>query len=166
MRKFKKKIKKDWYALSDMLLKPTDKKHIPEKMRDAIANVLNTIDIRSGFKNKDGTDTKVALKLNNLYDKFKSFEQKPDTESMLEVMNPDFFANFEELKKSFNGNEITIQDMTSKQLEQVAGIIRDVKHCVQNANRSFADKQKRRNELLGQQNRVHGNKRKNLLGTL
>ena len=143
VREFKKKIKKDWYALSDMLLKPTDKKHIPEKMRDAIANVLNTIDIRSGFKNKDGTDTKVALKLNNLYDKFKSFEQKPDTESMLEVMNPDFFANFEELKKSFNGNEITIQDMTSKQLEQVAGIIRDVKHCVQNANRSFADKQKR-----------------------
>ena len=143
VREFKKKIKKDWYALSDMLLKPTDKKHIPEKMRDAIANVLNTIDIRSGFKNKDGTDTKVALKLNNLYDKFKSFEQNPDTESMLEVMNPDFFANFEELKKSFNGNEITIQDMTSKQLEQVAGIIRDVKHCVQNANRSFADKQKR-----------------------
>lgn len=132
VREFKKKIKKDWYALSDMLLKPTDKKHIPEVMQKAVADFLGAVDIRSNLD-----DTKINTKLNNLYIDFTKFEENPDTANVFEMFSPEFIPRLEKFVYSLNEKPTTIRDMTSEQLKELAKFTKMIRTNVQNANKSF-----------------------------
>ena len=54
----KAKIYKRTKELSDMLLKPTDKKHIPQRLQSSVANLLESINKESNYELEFGTDAR------------------------------------------------------------------------------------------------------------
>ena len=70
VRKLKKSIQTKAKYLSERLLKPSDNKHIPQKLQRAIAEVCSLLNFETGRLTPDGKDTKVTEKLRSLQAKY------------------------------------------------------------------------------------------------
>lgn len=127
--------------LSQKLLKPTDKQHIPEEMRFAVAGVLDSINLTSAYvidpdtgKRKKGDEgdpvkmTEKWLELKHAYEMI----QKAGLDNW--VIDPDLMENLNELKELGN---VPIMKMSRKQLVTVWNTLRAVEASILNQDKAF-----------------------------
>lgn len=129
--------------LSQKLLKPTDKQHIPEEMRFAVAGVLDSINLTSAYvidpdtgKRKKGDEgdpvkmTEKWLELKHAYEKIQAGKTELDNW----VIDPDLLENLSELKEL---GDVPIMKMSRKQLVTVWNTLRAVEASILNQDRAF-----------------------------
>ena len=129
--------------LSQKLLKPTDKQHIPEEMRFAVAGVLDSINLTSAYvidpdtgKRKKGDEgdpvkmTEKWLELKHAYEKIQAGKTELDNW----VIDPDLLENLSELKEL---GDVPIMKMSRKQLVTVWNTLRAVEASILNQDKAF-----------------------------
>lgn len=129
--------------LSQKLLKPTDKQHIPEEMRFAVAGVLDSIDLTSAYvidpdtgKRKKGDEgdpvkmTEKWLELKHAYETIQA--EKAGLDNW--VIDPDLMENLNELAGLGN---VPIMKMSRKQLVTVWNTLRAVEASILNQDKAF-----------------------------
>ena len=129
--------------LSQKLLKPTDKQHIPEEMRFAVAGVLDSINLTSAYvidpdtgKRKKGDEgdpvkmTEKWLELKHAYETIQA--EKAGLDNW--VIDPDLMENLNELAGLGN---VPIMKMSRKQLVTVWNTLRAVEASILNQDKAF-----------------------------
>ena len=129
--------------LSQKLLKPTDKQHIPEEMRFAVAGVLDSINLTSAYvidpdtgKRKKGDEgdpvkmTEKWLELKHAYEKIQAGKTELDNW----VIDPDLLENLNELAGLGN---VPIMKMSRKQLVTVWNTLKAVEASILNQDKAF-----------------------------
>lgn len=129
--------------LSQKLLKPTDKQHIPEEMRFAVAGVLDSINLTSSYvidpdtgKRKKGDEgdpvkmTEKWLELKHAYETIQA--EKAGLDNW--VIDPDLMENLNELAGLGN---VPIMKMSRKQLVTVWNTLRAVEASILNQDKAF-----------------------------
>ena len=129
--------------LSQKLLKPTDKQHIPEEMRFAVAGVLDSINLTSAYvidpdtgKRKKGDEgdpvkmTEKWLELKHAYETIQA--EKAGLDNW--VIDPDLMENLNELAGLGN---VPIMKMSRKQLVTVWNTLRAVETSILNQDKAF-----------------------------
>lgn len=129
--------------LSQKLLKPTDKQHIPEEMRFAVAGVLDSINLTSAYvidpdtgKRKKGDEgdpvkmTEKWLELKHAYEKIQAGKTELDNW----VIDPDLLENLSELKEL---GDVPIMKMSRKQLVTVWNTLKAVEASILNQDKAF-----------------------------
>lgn len=129
--------------LSQKLLKPTDKQHIPEEMRFAVAGVLDSINLTSAYvidpdtgKRKKGDEgdpvkmTEKWLELKHAYETIQAEKAWLDNW----VIDPDLMENLNELAGLGN---VPIMKMSRKQLVTVWNTLRAVEASILNQDKAF-----------------------------
>lgn len=127
--------------MSQKLLRPTDKKHVPEELRGAVAMLLDAINLESQYtigpdgkrvKNGDGSPTKrteAFMRLRQEYEKITKSDQPYNL-----VIDPDLMDNITELSEM---RDIRLADMNTEQLATVWSALRAVEASIQSANKAF-----------------------------
>lgn len=129
--------------LSQKLLKPTDKQHIPEEMRFAVAGVLDSINLTSAYvidpdtgkrkKGDEGNPVKMTekwLELKHAYETIQA--EKAGLDNW--VIDPDLMENLNELAGLGN---VPIMKMSRKQLVTVWNTLRAVEASILNQDKAF-----------------------------
>lgn len=129
--------------LSQKLLKPTDKQHVPEEMRFAVAGVLDSINLTSAYvidpdtgKRKKGDEgdpvkmTEKWLELKHAYETIQA--EKAGLDNW--VIDPDLMENLNELARLGN---VPIMKMSRKQLVTVWNTLRAVEASILNQDKAF-----------------------------
>ena len=129
--------------LSQKLLKPTDKQHIPEEMRFAVAGVLDSINLTSAYvidpdtgKRKKGDEgdpvkmTEKWLELKHAYETIQA--EKAGLDNW--VIDPDLMENLNELAGL---GKVPIMKMSRKQLVTVWNTLRAVEASILNQDKAF-----------------------------
>lgn len=129
--------------LSQKLLKPTDKQHIPEEMRFAVAGVLDSINLTSAYvidpdtgKRKKGDEgdpvkmTEKWLELKHAYETIQA--EKAGLDNW--VIDPDLMENLNELAGLGN---VPIMKMSRKQLVTVWNTLKAVEASILNQDKAF-----------------------------
>lgn len=129
--------------LSQKLLKPTDKQHIPEEMRFAVAGVLDSINLTSAYvidpdtgkrkKGDEGNPVKMTekwLELKHAYETIQA--EKAGLDNW--VIDPDLMENLNELAGLGN---VPIMKMSRKQLVTVWNTLKAVEASILNQDKAF-----------------------------
>lgn len=131
-------------AISEKLLRPTDKKHIPEELRVAVASLLKNINLESAYsfdengrlrKNTDGDPTKRTMqaeKLRRLYDDI--IDRDGDM-----VVDPALTEGGGLLASLSDLGDKRIADMSVTELETVWNAIRAIENTLTSYNRTQAN---------------------------
>lgn len=155
-RELRGKIIRHAKALSDKLVKPTDKQHIPESLRSAVAAMLESINLESQYsidaagkrtKDGDGTPTKrteAFLALKEQYAQIAA--QSGDL-----VIDPSLLGSAAEgIQGSFDAviemQDIRLVDMSVQQLTTVWQVVRAVEHSVRMAGQTLSQVKYQRTE--------------------
>ena len=129
--------------LSQKLLKPTDKQHIPEEMRFAVAGVLDSINLTSAYvidpdtgkrkKGDEGDPVKMTEKWLELKHAYETIQvEKAELDNW--VIDPDLMENLNELAGLGN---VPIMKMSRKQLVTVWNTLRAVEASILNQDKAF-----------------------------
>ena len=130
-------------AMSRKLLHPTDKQHIPENLRVAVANLLSYINLESAYsydengrlrRNAGGSPTKRTLeadKLKTIYNEIADGEENMVVDPAL--MEPGGLLD----SLSAMGNK-RVAEMTSSELETVWNAIRAIEATLTSYDRTFS----------------------------
>ena len=130
-------------AMSRKLLHPTDKQHIPENLRVAVANLLSYINLESAYsydengrlrRNAGGSPTKRTLeadKLKTIYNEIADGEESMVVDPAL--MEPGGLLD----SLSALGNK-RVAEMTSSELETVWNAIRAIEATLTSYDRTFS----------------------------
>lgn len=129
--------------LSQKLLKPTDKQHIPEEMRFAVAGVLDSINLTSAYvidpdtgkrkKGDEGDPVKMTEKWLGLKHAYETIQaEKAGLDNW--VIDPDLMENLNELAGLGN---VPIMKMSRKQLVTVWNTLRAVEASILNQDKAF-----------------------------
>ena len=160
----RRKIIKHTQKLSQKLLHPTDKQHIPEELRGAVAEVLNAINLESSYTidpetahpliKKDGTQG--ALVGKHLKDQSglptkrttAFIKMKAELGKVLErdgdiTVDPTLLGVITEGQKSLFDqvielSDVRIADMNTEQLQAVWQVIRGVEHAITTAGKMLS----------------------------
>lgn len=129
--------------LSQKLLKPTDKQHIPEEMRFAVAGVLDSINLTSAYvidpdtgkrkKGDEGNPVKMTekwLELKHAYETIQS--EKAGLDNW--VIDPDLMENLNEVARL---GDVPIMKMSRKQLVTVWNTLKAVEASILNQDKAF-----------------------------
>lgn len=129
--------------LSQKLLRPTDKQHIPEEMRFAVAGVLESINLTSAYvidpdtgKRKKGDEgdpvkmTEKWLELKHAYETIQAERAGLDNW----VIDPDLMENLNELAGLGN---VPIMKMSRRQLVTVWNTLQAVEASILNQDKAF-----------------------------
>lgn len=131
-------------SISEKLLRPTDKKHIPEELRVAVASLLKNINLESSYsfdengrlrKNTDGDPTKRTMqaeKLRRLYDDI--IDRDGDM-----VVDPALTEGGGLLASLSDLGDKRIADMSVTELETVWNAIRAIENTLTSYNRTQAN---------------------------
>lgn len=131
-------------SISEKLLRPTDKKHIPEELRVVVASLLKNINLESAYsfdengrlrKNTDGDPTKrtmQAKKLRRLYDDI--IDRDGDM-----VVDPALTEGGGLLTSLSDLGDKRIADMSVTELETVWNAIRAIENTLTSYNRTQAN---------------------------
>lgn len=112
--------------LSKKLLKPSDKQHIPQQLREAVAAVLDSVNLASkNFKETNRTKAFQELRL-----AYQDILQQG--ESL--VIDPDLMDNISEVEAM---RDTPIAEMSLSQLETIWRTIRAVEASITTANKAF-----------------------------
>lgn len=186
--KMRSKITRHVNKMQQMLLRPSDKRHVPEHLRKATASVLSAINMESGYELSFGTDAKYhrvapgtdpyaektakTKAFEALRDAYNAIVQNKEEDSI--IIDPELlgdsangvkglFDQFVELGKK------PIADMNSAELEVVWKVLRSVEHSIINAGKmlskskyettkAFADAFASDAAMRRDMNRIFGNK--------
>lgn len=134
--KWKSQIKKISKDLSDMLLKPTEKSHLPKGFTQAIKEVLQILDFESGTLGPNGEPTQAALKWRKLKDEYAALRDNDD-----DILNSLYFENVEsdirDLAALAEGRRVN--QLNHEELKAVYDIIKHIKHLISMENKAFSE---------------------------
>jgi len=127
--------------LSQKLLRPTDKKHIPYQMKETVAGVLSVINTAStyydgGYK-LTGAATERTKKFEKLRDYFREIASRDDQGNV--VIDPSMIADNGDLDKVIKIGARSILDMNSTELRTVNNVLQATKKAVQSYDRMLSD---------------------------
>lgn len=142
----RKRIEKHTKALSDKLLKPTDKRHIPEALRKTVAALLESINLESQYtigedgkrhKSSEGAPVKRSQLFNKLQEEYAKISENGEM-----VVDPALIGG-EGVQSLFTqamamGNT-KIADMTAAELDVLWQVIRAVEHSISTANKVLSN---------------------------
>lgn len=141
-RELRAKIVRHASALSQKLLHPSDKQHIPESLRQAVAAMLESINLESAYttdpntgkrvKDGSGTPTKRTEAFRALKEQYEAIRDgKTDFTG---VLDPELVDNLAELIKA---KDTPLSDMSTAQLATVWNTLKAVEASVSSANKLF-----------------------------
>ena len=139
-RELRAKIVRHANALSQKLLRPSDKQHIPESLRQATAAALDAINLESAYsvdpatgkRVKDGTGT--PTKRTEAFRKLRLAyaEIAKDGGDYTLIIDPDLMDNLNELESM---KDTPLMQMGTSQLETVWATIKAVEASIRTANK-------------------------------
>lgn len=139
-RQARDQAEKNLRRLHRWLVQPTDAQHVPEKMRGAVAEVLNAISFNThNAGSRADTDLKLALRdIQSLVadpdpsgDSLEYADFDPDLKGMID----EFIDN---APKDREGR-ISAKDLSAVQMQQLNGVLTSVTHSITTANRLLAE---------------------------
>lgn len=139
---YRGKIRKKAKDLSTLLLRPTDKKHIPYNLQGVVLDVLNSINTGSRFDldvegNRVPLGEGIQTKKTSAYLRLK--EQLTQLKNQL-VVDPDLFDTEDSvgMLTILSGvGDTSIDAMDTEQLEAVYTVLRNVENIVRTYNKAF-----------------------------
>lgn len=137
-RRLRESIERDAKQLSEMLLKPTDKKHIPHGYDQAIAALLNSLDFESVYTDawirKYGEPSQRVMNLQALREQY----QKIMHEGSPNIETSDYMSQLiEALSYKVDGQRLA--DLNTRTLSEVRTVVKAIKHQIQNINSTFSE---------------------------
>ena len=143
-RELRGKIERHVKELSKKLLRPSDKQHIPEQLRTAVAAMLDAINLESQYtvdqetgrrqKNETGAPVKRTEAFRKLREAYASISKEGADYTL--VIDPDLMDNLTELEAM---RDIRLADMNLEQLSTVWATIRSVEASIRTANRMLGE---------------------------
>lgn len=143
VRRYKPRIIRDALELGRWINHPTDAKHVPEPLRQAVAGFVNAIDFSSERLNRYGEPTMRTQAFKNLQTQLTKAQNKEggkysdEIRSMLETADPDLLPNLADLID--NASTFRLEEMTGEQLKELAHTVAAVKSMIRGANRLISD---------------------------
>lgn len=143
VRRYKTRIIRDALELGRWINHPTDAKHVPEPLRQAVAGFVNVIDFSSERLNRYGEPTMRTQAFKNLQTQLTEAQNKEggkysdEIRSMLETADPDLLPNLADLID--NASTFRLEEMTGEQLKELAHTVAAVKSMIRGANRLISD---------------------------
>ena len=138
-RKSMKKLVKDYKWLSSRILKPTDDKHVPDRMVVPLAELLQYIDLETEyskkFEEKTGRPTGVAVNLRNLKSALEDVSKSSEANWILE--DEDLPQMIEDLQKRIENT--AIYELDNSELDAVQELLHAIRVDVSNANKAFVE---------------------------
>ena len=136
-RKSMKTLVDDYKWLSSRILKPTDDKHVPDRMVAPLAELLQYIDLETEyskkFEKKTGKPTMVAVNLRNLKSALEDVSKSSEANWILE--DEDLPQMIEELQKRIES--AAIYELDNSELDAVQALLHAIRVDVSNANKAF-----------------------------
>ena len=138
------KIARHTGAISEKLLRPTDKKHVPEELRVVVADLLRNINLESAYsydengrprKNADGDPTQRTLAAEKLK---KAYEDIIEREGNI-VVDPDLLDSGGLLDRLAALGDKRIADMNVTELEAVWNTVRAIETTLTSYDRTLAN---------------------------
>lgn len=138
------KIARHTGAISEKLLRPTDKKHVPEELRVVVADLLRNINLESAYsydengrprKNADGDPTQRTLEAEKLK---KAYEDIIEREGNI-VVDPDLLDSGGLLDRLAALGDKRIADMNVTELEAVWNTVRAIETTLTSYDRTLAN---------------------------
>ena len=136
------KITRHAAALSKKLLKPTDRQHIPEGLRGAVAAVLDSINLESTFSYDPETGSRIAgtgglptgrtAAFRELAAQYRAILDGRTEADVVE--DQDLLASLDEIAAM---KDTPIANMSTEQLTTIWNTLRAVEHMVNSANKLF-----------------------------
>lgn len=140
----RKQIIKEVTELKNWLLKPTDKKHVPEILRAPLAEFLGSIDFSSNRLNAEGEDTmrtKTWDALSKVYIKIAEnggILETGEGEQYIDV-DPNLVERMDALKEQVRDID-KLENLNYYKLEEVKKTVLAMKHSIQDADKLHANK--------------------------
>lgn len=142
-RQDKKQIIRDVTKMQKWLLSPTDRDHVPESMRTAVAKFLSCVDYSSSRLNADGNETQRTREWNEakkVYDTIlkNNGVLKGETGDIYVEVDPDLVTKLDELQSMAEGKKI--EDFTPGELRTLRETVSAMKHSIEDANKMYTNK--------------------------
>ena len=142
-RQDKKQIIRDVTKMQKWLLSPTDRDHVPESMRTAVAKFLSCVDYSSSRLNADGNETQRTREWNEakkVYDAIlkNNGVLKGETGDIYVEVDPDLVTKLDELQSIAEGKKI--EDFTPGELRTLKETVSAMKHSIEDANKMYTNK--------------------------
>lgn len=142
-RRDKKQIIRDVTKMQKWLLSPTDRDHVPESMRTAVAKFLSCVDYSSSRLNADGNETQRTREWNEakkVYDAIlkNNGVLKGETSDIYVEVDPDLVTKLDELQSMAEGKKI--EDFTPRELRTLRETVSAMKHSIEDANKMYTNK--------------------------
>lgn len=147
-RETREKITRHVKDLSNKVLHPTDKSHIPDALTQPVATLLEAVNLESNFSRMQlpggktarvnatmGEPTKRTQAFREMREAFSQIAKDPRWSNRMTI-DPDLEANIDEVISMKN---IRIMDMTQEQLNTVWNTIRSVEHAISTENQLFSE---------------------------
>lgn len=147
-RETRQKITRHVKELSQKVLHPTDKKHIPDELTTPVASLLEAVNLESNFSTAfdaegklrraapdTGSPTKRTEAFRELKEAYGRIAKDPRWNARM-VIDPDLEANIDAVIAM---KDVRLMDMTQEQLNTVWNTIRAVEHSISTVNQLFAD---------------------------
>lgn len=142
-RELRARIIRHTGTLRQKLLRPSDKQHIPEKLRKATAAMLEAINLESAFtvdpdtgkrlKDGSGLPTKRTEAFQQLRLAYAEIAQEGKDYTL--ILDPDLLDNLTELEAM---KDTPLMEMTTAQLNTVWATVKAVEHSIRSANKMLA----------------------------
>ena len=137
VRRYKPRIIRDTMELGRWLTNPTDKKHVPEPFRKAVAEFVSTIDFSSDRLNSKGKPTMRTMAMQKLFNQMNTILKSEsgtfeEAQAIFDGADPDLIPNMADLIQ--NAEQVRIEDMTGTQLGELAHVVAALKSMLTNAN--------------------------------
>lgn len=133
-RQMRIRIERIVKELSQKLLSPTDKQHVPDALKVPVAEFLKSIDFSTN-RQMQGTRNKL-YKLQLAYSKIAAGIDQGDADFYLDI-DPDFINLISDLAETIGDKRVV--DMTSDELMKLDQVARIIKATISNYNKLLSD---------------------------
>ena len=143
-REMRARIIRHANQLSKKLLRPSDKQHIPESLRTAVASLLESVNLESAYsvdpetgkrvKDGSGTPTKRTEAARELRLAYSQILKDGTGDTM--TIDPDLMDNLDEMASM---KDTPLMAMNAEQLQTVWATVKAVEASIQNANRVLGE---------------------------
>lgn len=142
-RKHREHIIRDVNEMGRWLDTPTDKKHVPESLRVPLAEFLSGMDYSSSRTNTEGKPTNRTVQWLKLKDQFEEIAKAGSTlderGTVYMDVDPDLAEKMIKLTDRVDAFD-RLEDLELKDLRILRDVVASIKHCIQDANRLFENK--------------------------
>ena len=145
-RELRERIERHVAKLSKNLRKPTDKQHIPEQLRTAVAAMLDAINLESVYtvdpetgkrrKGGEGDPTKRTEAFRALREQYEAILNRPDDYSYTGVLDPNLMDNLAEVIRM---RDTPLFEMSLDQLTTVWQTVKGVEASITSANKLLGE---------------------------